>query len=100
MSLLFTILLRLHILLPPLSPCFTQYPPSAPHRLTPTHSCPCWGPLCTNDPLIMYLRYLAPVKQLRGLVVEGGTAVGEGKVYGARGVVHGLMAIITAQRLM
>lgn len=48
----------------------------------------------------MYLRYLAPVKQLRGLAVEGGEAVGEGKVYRAHGVVHGLMAIITAQRWM
>lgn len=50
MSLLFAVLLHLHILPPPPPPCFTQYPPSAPHNLTPRHSCPCWGPLCTNDP--------------------------------------------------
>lgn len=54
-------------------------------------------------PLIMYLRYLAPVKTAlarRWKVAGQWGRRGEERVGGGRGVVHGLMAIITAQAFM
>lgn len=55
-------LARLHIL-PPLTLLIL---PLSPHKLTRTRSCPCRGPIAQMTLLIMYLRYLAPVKTALG----------------------------------
>lgn len=88
-----TSLSRLHILPP--------HPPSAPHKLTRTRSCPRRGPCCTNDPANYVFKVFGSCENSFGLAVEGGGGGwgGEEGVQG-RGVVHGLMAIITAQRFM
>lgn len=96
-----TTLSRLHIL-PPLAP------PSLP--CTPSSVCPPPShtqalssggpPIAQMTPLIMYLRYLAPVKTALARRWKVAGRWGRGGRVGGRGVVHGLMAIITGQAFM
>lgn len=78
-------------------PHYTPHPPSAPHKLTQTCSCPHRGPRCTNDLANYVFKVFGSCENSFGLAVEGGGGSWEEE---GHGVVHGLMAIITAQRFM
>lgn len=53
-------------------PRYTPRPPSAPHKLTRTRSCPRWGPHCTNDPANYVFKVFGSCENSFGLAVEGG----------------------------
>lgn len=96
---------RLHIL-PPLAPPPSPVPHllSAPHHLTRKRSRR-GPPYCTNDPANYVFKVFGSCENSFGSAVEGGRAVGEERRGEERvgegcGVVHGLMAIITAQAFM
>lgn len=58
------------------------------------------APHCTNDPANYVFKVFGSCENSFGLAVEGGGAVGGVEGARGRGVVHGLMAIMTAQAFM